>query len=234
MATLGELMEKFAAASDETPEAVAAETPEPAVVTDGTTKIASGGEGMKSLTDIYLALTETDFEKEAAEVAEAPEQDVDFAKMAEELADIEADEIIEEEADETDMTKVAAEYDAAGRIMARGFYDEFNKLAGTMDTDVAPNQMTESETKAETPALGPRGLPTVPTNFAGNEAHDQKIETTGSGPKLVNADALKEKKSIRAGVTGDDAPAAAAAMGNQGFATVQDLTQAAIAKDVSV
>lgn len=28
-----------------------------------------------------------------------------------------------------DMIKLAAEYDSAGRIMARGFYDEFQKLA---------------------------------------------------------------------------------------------------------
>lgn len=29
----------------------------------------------------------------------------------------------------SDLMKVAAEYDAAGRIMARGFVEEFNKLA---------------------------------------------------------------------------------------------------------
>ena len=30
-----------------------------------------------------------------------------------------------------DMVKLAQEYDAAGRIMARGFYDEFNSLVET-------------------------------------------------------------------------------------------------------
>ena len=29
-----------------------------------------------------------------------------------------------------DMIKLAQEYDAAGRVMARGFYDEMQKLAG--------------------------------------------------------------------------------------------------------
>lgn len=181
---------------------------------------------MKSLTDIYLALTETDLNKEAAEAAHVTDE-VDFAQMAEQLADVEADEIVKEASEPTDIVKVAAEYDAAGRIMARGFYDEFQKLAGNMDTDVSANQMTESPSAAQTPALGDRGLPTVETNFAGNEAHDQKIETAGPAPKQVYKDSLKPSKSIKAGMTGDDPEAAAISLGGgspAGFATVKDLT----------
>lgn len=223
MATLGELMDKFAAASEN--DVAPAEVEEPTVNDDGATKIASGGDEMKSLTDIYLALTESDFDKEAAAVAAIPEDEVDFAKMAEQLAEAEAYDLTAEP--EVDMTKVAAEYDAAGRIMARGFFHEFNKLAGNMDTDVSPNQMTESPSAASTPALGERGLPTVETNFAGNEAHDGKIETAGPGPKEVYKNSLKPNKSISAGVTKDDPEAAAVSMGGGSgggaFATVQDL-----------
>lgn len=200
-----------------------------AVEDGGTTKLASGGEPMQSLQDIYMALNEQDHIKEAHVAAEAPYveegQDVDFAKMAEQLADVEADEYVQEET--PDIVKVASEYDAAGRIMARGFYDEFHKLAANMDTDVTPNQMTESPSAAATPALGDRGLPTVETNFAGNDAHDQKIETAGPGPKQVYQDVLKPKKTISAGQgTGDDPEGLATSLGGgspAGFATVRDL-----------
>jgi len=196
---------------------------------DGQTKIASGGDGMKSLTDIYLAITENDFAKEAAVAAGTPEyaqqaNDADdFAKMASAIADAEAREIVQNDAG---IMKVAQEYDSAGRIMARGYWDELCKLAGNLDTDVADNQMTESTSAASTPALGDRGLPTVETNFAGNEAHDGMIETAGTGPKDVYKDSLKPKKTISAGVTGDDPEAAAVSLGQgspAGFATVKDL-----------
>lgn len=241
MATLNELMEKFgsaAAAADETPETGGEFVPDHNFTLDdeGTTKLASGGNEMNSLQDIYMAITDQDsVVKEAHVVADAPyageeyvgEDDVDFAKMAEDLADAEAVEYVQDEADSPNIVKVASEYDAAGRIMARGFYDEFHKLAGNMDTDVSSNQMTESPSHASTPALGERGLPTVETNFAGNEAHDQKIETAGPGPKQVYKDVLKPKKTISAGQgTGDDPEAMATSLGSgspAGFATVRDL-----------
>ena len=34
-----------------------------------------------------------------------------------------------------DMIKIAQEYDSAGRLMARGFVDEFNKLAHNLELD---------------------------------------------------------------------------------------------------
>lgn len=225
-------MAKFASADDNNLEVGYEPTSEPiTAVEDGQTKTASGGDEMNSLQDIYLAIANEDFGKQAAAAANAPTAnpaagigDVDFAKMAEQIAGAEAAEIV---AEDTDIVKVAAEYDSAGRIMARGFYDEFCKLAGNMDTDVTPNQMTESPSAASTPALGDRGLPTVETNFAGNDAHDQKIETAGPDPKKVYADALKPKKTISAGQgTGDDPEAAAVSLGGgspAGFATVRDL-----------
>lgn len=223
MATLGELMEKFASAAEEEP---AAPNPEPAIT--GHEKTASGGEGMKSLTDIYLQLAETDLEKEASVTAQVPDQEADFAKMAEQIAEAEAAEVVSSQADDqVDIVKVAAEYDAAGRIMARGFFAEFNKLAGNMDTEVTPNQDVDSESKAQTPALGERGLPTVETNFAGSENHDQKMDTTGPGPKQVYKESLKPSGSIAAGATKDDPEALAEQLGGGsvggGFATVKDL-----------
>jgi hypothetical protein len=227
-------MDQFgpAAASTEAPTGGDPVVPVNGVVNDdGQTKIASGGDGMKSLTDIYLAIAETDLTKEAGVAAGAPEYQepvaddaTDFAKMAEAIAEAEASEVVEEDGE---IIKVAQEYDSAGRIMARGFYDEFMKLAGALDTDVASNQMTESPSEAATPSLGDRGLPTVETNFAGNDAHDGKIETAGPGPKTVYKDSLKPKKTISAGQgTGDDPEAAAVSLGQgspAGFATVKDL-----------
>jgi hypothetical protein len=244
MATLNELMEKFGSAqpaTDDNYDTGAEYAPEYDLADNdvGTTKIASGGEEtMQSLQDIFMAITDQDsVVKEAHVAAEAPyygeedeyvsEEDVDFAKMAEALADAETEEYEEEYEETPDIVKVASEYDAAGRIMARGFYDEFSKLAGNMDTDVSSNQMTESPSAASTPALGQRGLPTVETNFAGNEAHDGMIETAGQGGKQVYNDVLKPKKTISAGQgTGDDPEAMATSLGGgspAGFATVRDL-----------
>lgn len=235
MSTLGDLLNQFGQADSEIDlgvEKIASEN-NFAVEDDG--QIASGGENMKSLTDIYMAMAETDFDKEASVAAGVPEYQEefvaddgdDFAKIAEAIASAEADEYIEEEAEEAGgILKVAAEYDSAGRIMARGFFDEFNKLAGAMDTDVSSNQMTESVSAASTPALGNRGLPTVETNFAGNEAHDGQIETAGPSGKQVYKDVLKPAKTIAAGMTGDDPEAAAISLGGgspAGFATVKDL-----------
>jgi len=242
MPTLNELMNKFASPQDvednqfETGGDFAPEN-DFAVDDGGTTKIASGGDSMNTLQDIYMQIADQDMNKHAHAAAGVPqgeeyveydsEEDVDFAKMASVLAGAEADEYIEQEEEQTDIVKVASEYDAAGRIMARGFYDEFSKLAGNMDTSVADNQMTEATSAASTPALGERGLPTVPTNFAGNEAHDGQIETTGPGVKEPYKNVLKPAKTISAGATGDDPEGLATSLGGGSpagaFATVRDL-----------
>lgn len=237
MTTINELMNKFA--SDTSAEENFASPGDAVVpdfnpVADGQLKTASeGDQDMRSLTDIYMAIADTDLEKQAAQAAYVPEEtydDVDFAKIAGDLASAEADDLVayDEDQDGGDIVKVAAEYDSAGRIMARGFYDEFMKLSGAMDTDVSSNQMTESPSASSTPAYGDRGLPTVETNFAGNEAHDQMIETAGQAGKQVYSDVLKPSKSISAGQgTGDDPEAAAISLGGgspAGFATVKDLT----------
>ena len=87
--------------------------------------------------------------------------------------------------------------------------------------------MTESPSKASTPALGNRGLPTMETNFAGSDNHDQPMETAGAAAKQVYLDSLAPTKSISAGAgTGDDPEAAAISLGSgspAGFATVKDL-----------
>ena len=238
MPTLDDLMSKFAspATTDSAPDDRVVSDAKPAVA-DGTIKTASGGEStMDSLQDIFLEIEGRDtMSKEAQAAAAVPSEatddgDVDFAKLAEQVADREAAEIIADvdaESETSDIVKIAAEYDSAGRIMARGFFDEFNKLAGTMDTDVVPNQGTESPSAAATPALGDRGLPTVPTNYAGSPNNDQPIITAGPEPKKVYADVLKTPKTISAGDgTSDDPEGKAISMGGGapvGFATVRDL-----------
>ena len=62
-----------------------------------------------------------------------------------------------------EMQKLAEEEDAAGRIMARGFADELNKLAGIMDPapqlNIDPQAMAE---KARRTAAGGGGIPGRP------------------------------------------------------------------------
>lgn len=236
MPTLGDLMSKFdkvASATDDSNRSVSGTSParQPAAAGGDTTKLASGGgTAMHSLADLYLALSNQDIEKQASAAAGAPaaddQDDVDFAQMAEKIAEAEAAEQVAAE-DDGEIVKIAAEYDAAGRIMARGFFDEFYKLAEGM-TSAAPNQDTESESAAKTPALGERGLPTVETNFAGSANHDQAMSTTGANAGKSNyADSLAPTKTISAGQgTGTDPEAAAIGLGGGspvGFATVRDL-----------
>jgi hypothetical protein len=235
MPTLGDLMSKFdkvaSATDDSATRSASGASParQPAAAGGDTTKLASGGGPMNSLADLYLTLTNQDIEKRAAVAANAPaadQDDVDFAQMAEKIAEAEAAEQVASE-DDGEIIKVAAEYDAAGRIMARGFFDEFCKLAESM-TSAAPNQDTESESTAKTPALGERGLPTVETNFAGSPNHDQAMSTTGANAGKSNyADSLAPTKTISAGQgTGTDPEAAAIGLGGGspvGFATIRDL-----------
>jgi hypothetical protein len=228
MATLNELMDKFASDSSAEPDLATGDTvvPDLTSVDNGHNKTASEGEPqMKSLTDLYLSIQDADMQKEASAAAYVEytedETELDFAKIAGAIADAEADDLVYQDDEDQggDLMKVAAEYDSAGRIMARGFYDEFMKLAGAMDTDVSENQNTENPSVAQTPALGQRELVTVPTNYAGSPDNDQPIETAGSAPQQVYADVLKAPGSMSAG-SGTMNPD----QGTLGhFATVQDM-----------
>lgn len=212
--TLGELMSQFAQASDnedaENPDKVHEQALEghDKTASDGGTTMAQ--EGMGSLADLYLSMTEMDKTAEAAAGVPAdgePElTEDDIEKVAEaEAAEWQTKEEEEETAGEPDMMKVAAEYDAAGRIMARGFFDEYEKLA--MGTSAADNQGTDAESAAATPAHGQRGLPTLDTNYAGQAAagtksKQQAIDT--SGGKEVFKNVLKPGASGKAGnIVGD-------------------------------
>lgn len=234
MATLSDLMNKFASASTDTPtyDSATGAPPvrKPAATGGDHTKLASGGDQMNSLASLYLALTDQDHVKQAQAAAFDPEpeqDDVDFAAMAEKLASAEAEDQVASEEDDGQIIKVAQEYDAAGRIMARGFFAEFHKLAEGLSTTAPDNQMTESESAAKTPAFGERGLPTLETNFAGSANHDEKMVTSGPGPKQTYSDTLAPTKTISAGQgTGTDPEAAAIGLGGGsplGFATVRDL-----------
>jgi len=234
MPTLGELMKKFDSEIGE--KTAAAHEPLDvdaqlnAALESGSTKTASAGGATMTLQDIYLQMTNMD--KTAAAIAGAPSAageptEEELAAAAEKLAADEAEAQLA--AGQTggpaeDLMKVAAEYDSAGRIMARGFFDEVTKLAASVHTEAADNRHTESESTAKTPALGNRELPTVETNFAGSPNHDQPISMKGG--KEVYKDSLATSKRIKAGVTGDDPEAAALSIGGgapMGFATIRDL-----------
>ncbi|MHC4644911.1 MAG: hypothetical protein ACYTBJ_05385 [Planctomycetota bacterium] len=177
MATLADLLNNFGLAEDEGEEKVASETSqatddseqallENLLSGEGEEKVASEGDGqMGSLAELYMQLSEHD----AGGVT-----DDDFDKVAE-LAAYDDVAVNEEEA----IEKVAAEYDAAGRIMARGFYDELNKLA-------EGSRELEEGSDASTPALGDRG---TQWQMETNMAPKGQLVTKGSGS--VNADAIK-------------------------------------------
>jgi hypothetical protein len=226
MPTLGDLAARFGQAGAGDGAGLASDSQ--AAPEGGETKTASpGGNHMNSLTEIYLAMSNID--KTAAAAANVPDSqdsEEDFAKAAEELAEKEASELAADEPaeDEDHFKKIAAEYDAAGRIMARGFFDEFMKCAGNVATQASPNQHTESLSMAKTPALGTKGLPTMETNFAGSPNHDQPMSTKGG--KEVYKDSMSSKKKVSAGVTGDNPEAGAISTGGgapAGFATIKDL-----------
>jgi len=101
-----------------------------------------------------------------------------LADIYEKLASI--DEEVSNEA--TDIEKVAAEYDAAGRIMARGFADELNKLAQeSMKFKPSAVGPSAANLKSHTPKAPPEPKPgsiVNPSSLAGTKANQQKIKTS--------------------------------------------------------
>lgn len=147
-------------------------------------KTASEGDTeMGSLAELYMNLTEYDQGGED--------------ETLDKIAELAAEEEIEEEAD---IEKLAAEYDAAGRIMARGFFDEFQKLAREL----------EDPTQASTPSLGERGTGyQMETNYEDKG----KMDTSGGD---------QQHKNILKGQADGPAGRAEGAMGPQ-FATAKHL-----------
>ena len=242
MPTLAELLNKFNAETGDKTAAAAPASPSldvelNAALEDGATKTASAGGNMQTLQEIYLSLFNMDKTAQAAGAQAAPQSEPTEEELAQAAQKLAADEAAAQlGADEAEPTEervklAALEYDAAGRIMYRGFHDEYlklshewQKLAASVQTKAEDNHHTESESKAKTPALGERGLPTMPTNFAGSPEHDQPISMKGG--REVYKNALETAKKINAGVTGDDPEAAAISIGGgapMGFATVRDL-----------
>ena len=196
MATLNDLLNNFGLDMDEGvgEEKVASEYADDeeqalleSLLAGGQEKTASeGGDQMGSLADLYMQLTETDNSAEY-EI----EGDDDFDKVASAAVE-----------DEVSIEKLAGEYDAAGRIMARGFFDEFHKLAREL----------EEGSDASTPALGQRG-----TQYQMETNYEDKGPMHTKGSQNVNADAIK-------GGAGTDL-GAEKAMGSQ-FTTAKHLVTA--------
>ena len=170
MATLSDLLENFGLNGDVGEEKTASEQASAGddeeqallenLLADDNEKTASeGGTQMGSLADLYLQMQEQD----------SAGADDDFDKIAEAAA--------QEEVTETQsIEKMAQEYDAAGRIMARGFFDEFHKLAREL----------EEGSDAATPALGERG-----TGWQMETNVEDKGSIVTKGSQSVNSDALK-------------------------------------------
>jgi len=80
----------------------------------------------------------------------------------------------------SEMEKMAAEEDAAGRIMARGFMDELNKLAADVNTKFKPMVVTRTPKMPGTRVPGPRPKSVVnPGSSAGtaqgNKAYNRNV-----------------------------------------------------------
>lgn len=146
-------------------------------------KIASEGESDMSLADLFLQLQESDGEM-------AMDDDV-MSKVAEAAAE-----------EDVSIEKVAAEYDAAGRIMARGFFDEFNKLA---------EGVLEGPSQASTPALGDRGT-----------EWQMEVNKAERGPMDSTSGTSEQHKQILKGQADGPAGRAQGVMGSQ-FATAKHL-----------
>ena len=216
--TLEDLLSTFGISTNvESTEKTAAEN----VTTDGkdveVTRTANdGGNGM-NLADLYLSMQGLDgHTKEASGEGSEVETTTD-AGTDEQALEAAAEALASQELEKEAGVKLAAEYDAAGRIMARGFFDEVQKLAAA-DTHVVPGANAKPSA-AKTEALGERGVPLMPVNDASSPKNNVGIPTAGSAPKQVYKDVLKDgkKTSVGSGVTMKPPVVG-------GFATVKDIT----------
>lgn len=188
MATLQDLLNNFGMADDEGEEKVAQLDEEQEMLSEllegeDQEKTASEGEEDMSLADLFLQLQEAD------------EEMIDDGDVMDKVAEAAAEE-------DLSIEKVAAEYDAAGRIMARGFFDEFNKLA---------EGVLEGPTQASTPALGDRGT-----------EWQMEVNKAEKGPMDSTSGTDEQHKQILKGQADGPAGRAEGVMGSQ-FATAKHL-----------
>ena len=188
MATLKDLLDNFGLEAEEEVEKVASDeqaTLASLLEGEDIEKTASEGDENMSLADLFLQLQEADEEV--------------GGDMMDKVAEAAAEE-------DVSIEKVAAEYDAAGRIMARGFFDEFQKLAAEMGMGVL-----EEGTDAKTPALGERGT-----------QWQMEVNKAPRGPMDTTTDTDAQHKNILKGQADGPAGRAEGVMGSQ-FATAKHL-----------
>lgn len=176
MPTLSELCKEFGINSgdNESLEKTASAETEAAQLNDELsqeTNSENGGDDM-GLSELY----NDTFGSE--EVQNDTTQDVDLEKVA--AAEAEALAAAQAEED-GGMEKLAAEWDAAGRFMAHGFFDELEKIAAAVE------QMSDSEKLPQ--QLHAEGANKTQIN------DDSKLAVNNAEARNANADALKEKKS---------------------------------------
>jgi len=156
MTTLAEMCEAYDIPLESEQEKVASQDSEAAQLQEEVNNSnTDGGEDM-GLSELYEALNEDEMEKEAG-----------------------VEENEETELDDEGLEKLAEDYVAAGRFMARGFYDELEKLAAI------PEQKSDSE-KREV-MLHAEGANKTQRD------DDSKLAVNTPEARNANADALKEK-----------------------------------------
>ena len=94
------------------------------------------------------------------------------------------------EEQEEEMMKVAAEEDAAGRIMARGFMDELNKLAATQ---TAPEQTPKSDLPGG-PLMSHAKKRVPPPTY--RETGPYGLRSGGKQPKVKGLQAFEGKSKL--------------------------------------
>ena len=146
---------------------------------------------MKSLASLYTDLTNMEKKANAG-----PAPSAALEKRAEDMA---RDELKKE----AEIRKTAAEYDAAGRIMARGFMDEFLTKMAELEGGSAVSVPGQADNDLD-PARQP-------------------IPTTGSAPKQENAD-VDSAEGVKAKLGVNSAPA---------ILTVRDMGNLAADKGMS-
>ena len=162
------------------------------------TKTANDGENRMNLADLFMQMQDADGHvKEAAAAAEGEVDTEGTTEAAGGELEAAAEALAAAEIEKEAGVKLAAEYDAAGRIMARGFFDEIQKLASE-GTHVVPGTNAKPSA-AKTEALGERGVPLVPVNDASSPKNNVPIPTAGPGPKKVYTNVLKDGGSTKPG-----------------------------------
>lgn len=141
----------------------------------------------RTLADVHQSLI--NMEKQAAASRPGATDDAELEKRAEAIARAEMEK-------EAAIQKTAAEYDAAGRIMARGFADEFQKCMAEIEK-VGMEGFVAGQVEND---LEPSSAP-IPTTGMAPKQHNKELNSTegvkgklgpGGAPAIITVKSMQE------------------------------------------